>query len=164
MLGIGQNWPKPDNFTFTTSCDSPFRINPLSIWRHLTLSFPIALKQSAAKTHESTPPEMSTRIFPFSPTCSLISAMHSSSRKSSVNTRGTFAIFKKFENISFPNFVKSTSGWNWTPKIFRFESAIAATMSPLVAIVSNPSATFVIESPCVKRTSWLSGSSLNQSC
>ena len=111
---------------FTTVSDSFFRIKPLSIWIHFTLSFPIALKHSAARTLESMPPETKTSTLPVGPTCSWISLIQAISRASGVKLQAKPDKSTKFWNIFCPFSVRSTSGWNWTPKMFldSFEIAV----------------------------------------
>jgi len=113
----------------------------------------MALSSSAAQTDESTPPERAhkTRASPIcSLSCSTDSAMNEDGRQSPVHPQ-TFT--RKFRSTVCPRGVCMTSGWNCTPYILRFGSAMAAQVECSVrASTEKPGGTWVTRSPWLIHT------------
>ena len=134
------------------------RSRPVSTNTQVSLS-PIARCSSAATTDESTPPD-SPRTTSSSPTCARTRAIWSSMMLAAVHSvRQPQMSATKRRNISSPELVWVTSGWNCTPYQRRASSAIAMIGTPAVrAITLNPLGSAVTRSPWLIQTSSRAGS------
>ena len=141
----------------TTWSPSAWRSSPVSTNTHVSCG-PMALCTSAAATAESTPPD-SAQMTLASPTCARMAATCCSMIEVIVQVGGMPARWcRNWAITCWPCGVCETSGWYWTPQIFRSVDSSAATgASAVVAVTENPSGGSVMAQKWLIQTSCSSG-------
>ncbi len=139
----------------SSTCFSSFRRSSPLLTKIAVTLFPSARFSSTARVVESTPPltPSTTRLFRH---CARNRSISPAMKFFMLQVLAAPATVKmKLARIFFPSRLCTTSGWNWTAKIFFWRFSMAATApSPEWAMTLYPGAKAATESPWLIQT-WL---------